>query len=73
MESALAVALGEEFIAQIKGILRSYPEGITVAQIKERFDIPNTNNIHAALRVLQERGEACEVDPLRFKSDIYKK
>ena len=72
MESATETVLGEEFIAQIEGILRSYPEGIMVTQIKEWFNISNTQSIHAALRVLEQRGEAIEADPLKFRAEIYK-
>jgi hypothetical protein len=52
----LEVAVGEETISKIEAIVRSHPEGITVEGIMAKYGFTNSNVIHAALKVLQERG-----------------
>jgi len=64
MSIFMETVVGEDAIAKISSIVRSYPEGIMVEQIKEWFGF-DTNVTRAALRILQERGEVQETDPLR--------
>jgi SOS-response transcriptional repressor LexA len=54
--SSMEAAVGEETLSKIEAIVRSYPEGITVEYMMEMFGFTNSNVIHAALKVLQERG-----------------
>jgi hypothetical protein len=48
-------AVGEETISKVEAIVRSYPEGITVEHMMEKFGFANSNVIRAALKVLEER------------------
>jgi hypothetical protein len=66
-KSELETGLGEEVIAKINGILRSYPEGRTPESIG-----PNTNAIRGALEILRNRGEAVK-DGDVYRSAIYNK
>jgi SOS-response transcriptional repressor LexA len=53
----MSVSVGEEVISKILAIVRSHPEGVTVEQMMEGHGFTNSNVIHAALRVLEERVE----------------
>ena len=66
MTSIMAVAVGPDAIAKIRAIVRSYPDGITVEQIKEWYGFTNSNAIHAALRVLEEQGEVQAGPAIRY-------
>jgi len=53
----MTVSVGEEIISKILAIVRSHAEGVTVEQMMDGHGFTNSNVIHAALRVLEERGE----------------
>ena len=56
--------VGEDDIAKIRSIIASHPDGIMVESIMEHGYTSGV--IHAALLVLQERGEVGGVDPFRY-------
>lgn len=70
METILEVTVGKDSIAKVQGIVRSYPKGISVEQIQERFGF-NTNTVRAALHILEERGEVKRINPDKYISKIY--
>jgi hypothetical protein len=70
--SALETAVGEEVIAKIAAIARSYPEGVTPESIKRSFGYENTNVVRAALEILQQRSEVVK-DGDVYRSSIYSK
>jgi hypothetical protein len=60
------LALKPEDINKSLAVVRSYPEGITVPSMMDKFEFSNSNALRAALDVLIRKGQARKEDAGRF-------